>query len=226
MPNPISGSAPSSHRTGSSAQPSATPVSTLEREYQRFLTSIGCPILLSVHGDGVAEPSAMIVAVAENVWIAGLSNSLNRRGLDQILPVLRAHGGEEIHVMELPVIVDSVADGGEFHLDMVIAPVDDRKILVYAKHLTWETHRWLHARGFELIEIPEEDQCWAPANLTLLEPGKVIMHPRATKTIRRLEGAGVEVIPFDSSGLMQGGVNGPRCCTLFLYREPGPGLED
>ena len=47
----------------------------LEREYQRFLAQIGCPILHSVHGTGVSEPSAMTVAVAENVWIAGISNS-------------------------------------------------------------------------------------------------------------------------------------------------------
>ena len=198
----------------------------LEREYQRFLTDLGCPILLSVHGEGVAEPSAMIVAVAENVWIAAISNSLNRAALDQILPVLYAHGGEEVHVTELPILLDSLEAGGEFHLDMVVAPVDRRKILVFPKHLTWPTYEWLVKKGFQLIEIPADEQRWAPANLTLLEPGKAIMHPEARETIRRLESNGVEVVPFDSSGLMQGGVNGPRCCTLFLYRDVGPGLND
>ena len=197
----------------------------LEREYQKFLTQLGCPILLSVHGAGIAEPSAMIVAVAENYWIAALSNSLNREGFDQILPVLMSHGGVEVHLTELPGIIDSFEAGGEFHLDMVVAPVDDRKILVYPKHLNWPTYEWLKAKGFELIEIPEAEQRWAPANLTLLEPGVIVMHPQAAETTKKLQAAGVEVIPFDWSGLMQGGVNGPRCCTLFLYREPGPTLD-
>ena len=62
----------------------------------------------------------------------------------------------------------------------------------------------------QLIEIPEHEQRWAPANLVLLEPGRVILHPEARDTARALERAGVDVVPFDSSGLMQGGVNGPR----------------
>lgn len=198
----------------------------LEREYQKFLTNLGCPILLTVHGTGIAEPSAMIVAVAENAWIAGISSSMNREALDQIIPVLQRHGGEEIHIMELPVVLDSLGAGGEFHLDMIVAPVDSRKILVYPKNLGWETYEWLTRKGFTLIEIPDDEQRWAPANLTLLEPGKVLMHPKAINTTRALEKEGIEVIPFDCSGLMQGGVNGPRCCTLFLYREPGPGLND
>jgi N-dimethylarginine dimethylaminohydrolase len=198
----------------------------LEREYQKFLTDIGCPILLTVHGRGIAEPSAMIVAVAENTWVAGISSSMNRDALDQIIPVLHRQGGKEVHVTELPVVLDTLEAAGEFHLDMILAPVDLRKILVYPKNLGWETYEWLCQKGFELIEIPEDEQRWAPANLTLLEPGKILMHPQAINTTRALEKAGVEVIPFDWSGLMQGGVNGPRCCTLFLYREPGPGLDE
>ena len=97
--------------------------------------------------------------------------------------------------MELPIILDSFAAGGDFHLDMIVAPVDDRKILVYPKHLTWETYEWLKGHGFELIEIPEHEQRWAPANLVLLEPGRVILHPEARDTTRALEKAGVEVGP-------------------------------
>ena len=56
---------------------------------------------------------------------------MNRDGLDQVSSVLMRQGGQEIHVMELPIILESFAAGGDFHLDMILAPVDDRK--------TWST---------------------------------------------------------------------------------------
>lgn len=198
----------------------------LEREYQRFLTEIGCPILLSVHGTGVAEPFATLIPLAENVWVAGRSNSLNQEGIDQIVPVLMRHGGREVHVMDMPTLLDTFDAGGEFHLDMVLAPVALRKLLVCPKFISWNTHEWLYRKGFELIEVPGDEQHLAPANLVLVEPGKVIMHAAAVKTIRAVERAGIDVIPFDCTALMTGGVNGPRCCTLYLYRDPGPELDE
>ena len=56
----------------------------------------------------------------------------------------------------------------------------------------------------------------------VLEPGKIIMHSHAEKTVRALEKEGVEVITFDSSGIMQGGTNGIKCITMELLRDDGP----
>jgi len=198
----------------------------LEREFQKFLTKIGCPILLTVHGEGIMEVAPMLVAVAEDVFIAGLSCAANRDGLDQVLPVLDRSGVKEVHVMELPTILDSFESGGEFHVDMVVSPVDDRKVLVWPQNLPYETYKWLRERRFEIIEIAAEDQGYCPANLVLLEPGKVIMPSRAQRTIERVRGAGVDVIEFDSDGIMQGGVNGLKCITMEVLRDAGPGLDD
>ena len=198
----------------------------LEREFQRFLAEIGCPILYSVHGDGIMEVGPMFVAIAEDVFIAGLSCAANQDGLDQVLPVMYRSGVKEVHVIQLPTILDSFASGGEFHVDMIISPLDHRKVLVWPNNLPWETYVWLRAKGFEIIEIAAEDQKYCPANLVLLEPGKVIMPKRAQRTIERVRNAGVEVIEFDSDGIMQGGVNGLKCITMEVLRDPGPGLDD
>lgn len=198
----------------------------LEREFQKFLTKIGCPILLTVHGTGVCEVAPMFVAMAEDVFIAGLSCATNREGLDQVLPVMYRSGVKEVHIMEMPTIMDTFESGGEFHVDMVIAPVDLRVAIVYPDNLSWETYRWLRDRNFKLIEVPKEEQRFCPANLVLVEPGKVIMTKAATRTIKAVEEAGVEVIPFDSDGIMQGGTNGIKCITMELLRDPGPGLDD
>jgi N-dimethylarginine dimethylaminohydrolase len=198
----------------------------LEREFQRFLTAIGCPILLTVHGQGICEVAPMFVQMADDAWVGGLSCAANQDGLDQVLPVLRRAGVTDVHVMQLTTILDSFDAGGEFHVDMIVHPVAERLALVYPRQLPWETYRWLKERGFTLIEVPtDEHHQFVPANLVVVEPGVVIMHPGARRTRAALEAHGVKVIPFDSSGVMQGGTNGIKCITMELDRDDGPRLH-
>jgi arginine deiminase len=44
-------------------------------------------------------------------------------------------------------------------------------------------------------------------------------------TVKALEAAGVKVIGYDSSGIMQGGTNGIKCITMELDRDDGPRLR-
>jgi len=198
----------------------------MEREFQKFVTKIGCPILHTVHGNGVMEVGPMLVGLTDDVWVAGVSCAANREGVDQVLPILYESGIKEVHVMQLPTILDTFEAGGEFHVDMVISAVDFKNVIVFPDNLPWETYVWLRDREFAIIEIPKEDQKYCPANLIVLEPGKVIMPQRATATIKKVRDAGVEVIEFDSDGIMQGGVNGLKCITLEILRDPGPALHD
>lgn len=196
----------------------------MEREFQKFVAGIGCPILHTVHGDGVMEVGPMLVGLTDDVWVAGLSCAANREGLEQITPILHESGVREILVMQLPSILDTFESGGEFHVDMIISPVDFKKVIVWPDNLSFEIYAWLRDHDFEIIEIPKEDQKYCPANLILLEPGKVILPSRARATIEKVRNAGVEVVEFDSDGIMQGGVNGLKCITLEVLRDPGPTL--
>lgn len=198
----------------------------LEREFQKFVTRIGCPILHTVHGDGIMEVGPMLVGLTDDVWVAGLSCGANREGLEQVLPVLHASGVKEVHTMQLPTILDTFDAGGEFHVDMIISAIDFKKVIVWPDNLPWETYCWLRDHEFDIIEIPREDQKYCPANLILLKPGKVILPKRAEATVRKVRDAGVEVVEFDSDGIMQGGVNGLKCITLEILRDPGPRLYE
>lgn len=198
----------------------------MEREFQKFLTQIGCPIIGAITGTGIYE-AGTVVPVAEGVLLAGLSCALNPEGLEQITPILRRAGVKEIHVTHMQTIMDSFESGGEFHIDMVVGTVGLRKAIVYPGALDYQTYRWLKDKGFQLAEIPADEQRrFAPANLVVLEPGRVIMAKGALETIRAVEAMGVEVIPIETEGIMQGGVNGISCITMQLFREPGPGLDD
>jgi N-dimethylarginine dimethylaminohydrolase len=198
----------------------------LEREFQKFLTRIGCPILLTVHGTGICEVAPMFVQMADDAWIGGLSCASNQEGLEQVLPLLSRVGVKDVHIMQLTTIMESFEAGGEFHVDMVIHPVAERVAIVYPRQLSWEAFKWLKERGFTLIEVPtEEHYHCVPANLVVVEPGVVIMHKDAVHTIKALSAHGIEVIAFDSSGIMQGGTNGIKCITMELDRDDGPRLH-
>ena len=198
----------------------------LEREIQRFLAGTGCPILYTVCGAGIFE-TGLLYNVAEDVMITQLSNSVNREGLEQMRFVLERCGVKELHVAYASTIMDTFESGGEFHLDMYFGVIDLRKAIVFPNQLDYETYKWLRSKRFELIEIPpDEQQKYAPSDLVLVEPGKVIMAKGAVETIRRVERAGVEVIPIETEGIQQGGVNGIYCITGELLRDPGPGLDD
>jgi N-dimethylarginine dimethylaminohydrolase len=161
------------------------------------------------------------------VLLAGLSCALNQEGLAQIKPILERCGVRQIHITHMQTLMDSFEAGGEFHVDMVVGTVGLRKAIVYPAALDYQTYRWLKDNGFQLAEIPADEQRrFAPANLVVLEPGRVIMAKGAVKTIRAVESMGVEVIPIETEGIMQGGVNGISGITMQLVREPGPELDD
>lgn len=196
----------------------------LEVNFQRFFTQIDCPILLSVHGQGICEPG-VFVPVSEDVVATYRSCSSNEDGLQQVGSVMYRHGVREMPVAHTTTIIEDFEAGGEFHLDMVFGVADKRIAIVYPGYLDYTFYEWLLYRGFNIIEVPkEEHHRWYPANLVLLEPGVVIVSAGAKETIKKIRNAGVEVIEFDTEGLMAG-TNGVRCVTLALERETGPGLD-
>ncbi|MBI2371020.1 MAG: hypothetical protein HYV08_12430 [Deltaproteobacteria bacterium] len=192
---------------------------------QKFFAKINCPILHTVHGTGICEPG-VFVPIAEDAILAGLGSSANEDGLEQVLQVMRRNGVRDVPVAHYTTIHDSFESGGEFHIDMYFSVVDLGVAFLYPGYLDYAVYRWLVERGFRIIEVPrDEHHLYWPANLVILEPGKVIMPAQARESIRRVREAGVKVIEFDTSGIMAG-TNGIRCITMQLVRDQGPGLDD
>ena len=76
----------------------------------------------------------------------------------------------------------------------------------------------LHTKGFDLIEIPEDEVNGCPSNLLVLEPGKVIMpagNPCVTGELRK---RGIEVLELNLSEFTRAG-GGPTCMTIPLVRD-------
>ena len=198
----------------------------LNPHFQKFLSSIGCPILYMVHGNGICEVGPWR-PVAENAIIGHMGVAGNQDGIDQVVAVLKRNGFEEIHIAPMQTFMDTLEAAGEFHIDMVLGILDIRKAVVYPGNLDYNTYKWLKDHKFELVEIPPDEQKrFIPANLVILEPGRVIMPAGAEKTIRAVKKLGVQVIEIETVELLKGGTNGISCTTLALVRDPGPSLKD
>lgn len=192
------------------------------RYISQYLQSINCPILLTVHGKGVCEGGAF-TRMADDFVIAMLSQDCNQEGLDQVIPVLE-RAGYRVWIARSPGPLHRYHPEifGWMHADMWIAPLDRRLALVYPPWCDFETLRYLHSIGYQLIEADRaEMETVAPANLITIEPRLVMMSTGAPRTRSLLEENGVEVIevPYDEVIKYGGGI---RCTTMQLVRDAGP----
>lgn len=193
------------------------------------MTRLGIPPILTITGKGVCEAGPCFF-LAEDVFVAALSVAFNREGLDQLLPVVkRSTGLDEVHNLVIKTATRDYFDpgsGASAHPDMIIGPLDTDKVILYPGGIDFETLSWLVRHGYKIVEIERDEQVlYAPANLTLLEPGHVIMHAGAEKAIAgvRKLGVEVEVLPYGEFLKAGGGVH---CSTMEILKDPGPALGD
>ena len=197
----------------------------LEYYAQRFFTDLDIPILLFPGGKAIFEDAW--VWAAENVVIGNYGLACNQEAMDQLTPVFKAAGIEEVVMGSSTTIMNSFESGGDFHTDVVLGIADVGLAIIYPAQMDWKIYTWLKQHHFKLLEIPHDEQAkFLPSNGVLIKPGKIIMSSGAKKTNAMLRKEGVDVIEMDTDGLAHGGVNGIRCCTCRIYREPGPSLGE
>ena len=192
------------------------------RYVSKFLMSIDCPILYTVHGKGVCEIGAS-TRMSDDFIVLMQSTDANPEGIEQVTPILHNAGYTEVHVAHSPGPLHDYHDEvpGWMHADMWITPLDARLAMIYPPWCDYTTIRRLHEIGYELIECPREEIDLFPTNAITVEPRKLIMNGSAARTRTLLEKHGVEVIPVEYDEVHKYG-GGIRCNTMQLIRDPGP----
>ena len=192
------------------------------RYVSQFLVGLGCPILYTVHGNGVCEIGAS-TRMSEDFIVLMLSTDCNREGAEQVTPVLQRAGYKEVHLAHSPGPLYAYHDEvpGWMHSDMWIVPLDAKLAMIYPPWCDYETIRRLDAIGYELIECPRDEIELYPTNAITIEPRRVIMNATAHKTRRLLEEHHVEVITVEYDEVHKYG-GGIRCNTMQLIRDKGP----
>jgi N-dimethylarginine dimethylaminohydrolase len=104
------------------------------------------------------------------------------------------------------------------HIDVLSAVLGEKLAAVCADVLPASTVEWFRAKGFDLIEVSEEQAFTLGANAISLGGGKVISAAGADELNGALTARGIEVIELDLSMFTLGG-GGPHCLSQALRRE-------
>jgi N-dimethylarginine dimethylaminohydrolase len=186
---------------------------------------LNIPTLLTVAGTGVAEVGSL-VWLAQDVFVTGRSIAYDDDGIDQVVPVVeRSARVPELRVLTMHCQGERYfgpETGEAAHVDDLIAPLDVDKVLCYAPGVDTPALLWLEQHGYQVIQPDFDDHVrHRVCNLTVVEPGRVIMPAEATTTIEMVRAAGVDVIETPYSGFHAAG-GGLHSATLQILRDPGP----
>jgi N-dimethylarginine dimethylaminohydrolase len=194
----------------------------LEAFHAQRVGELGCPILYTVHGQGVFEASNLVWIDQRSVILAtGLRSNLE--GLRQVELILRGLGVEDIHHAQLPGYLyrrthQVGPTSGFFHLDMTFGMAADKIAVLYPGGVGYDTIRWLESKGIDIIEVSEEELHLCAPNLLPLGPKKVMVPAPGLRMSEELRKRAVAVVEVDLSEFAKGG-GGPTCLTLPLMRD-------
>jgi len=150
----------------------------------------------------------------ETTIAVGHTYRTNEEGIWQLKALLEPKGVEVI-VAELP---HYKGQQDVFHLMSILSPVDENLAVVYSPLTPIKFRNELLRRGFELVEVPDEEFESMGCNVLAVAPRQCIMVAGNPKTQKLLETAGCEVTAYKGNNISVKGGGGPTCLTRPLLR--------
>jgi len=175
---------------------------------------LGVPVLGSIVAPGTVE-GGDVAWLDTGCLAVGRGKRTNEAGIDQ-LKTLLADCVDEIVVVPLP---DLEVPGDVFHLMSILSPIDHDLALVYAPLLPKSFSDELKTRGFQLVEVPDQEFDTMGCNVLAVAPRRCMMLSGNPVTRARLEGAGAEVFEIEGNEISHKGAGGPTCLTRPLVRD-------
>jgi N-dimethylarginine dimethylaminohydrolase len=185
----------------------------IEHAYQ----AAGFQILGAITGEGLLE-GGDVVWIDERTIIVGQGYRTNAEGIRQMINLL-GPCVDEVVIAQLP---HWRGPADVFHLMSIFSPVDQDKALVYSPLMPVVLRQMLAARGYTIIEVPDEEFDTMACNVLAIAPSKCLMLSGNPKTRARLEKAGVEAHVYAGDEISVKGAGGPTCLTRPTLRERMP----
>jgi N-dimethylarginine dimethylaminohydrolase len=104
------------------------------------------------------------------------------------------------------------------HIDVIVAVLAEKLAAVCAEVLPAAAVEWLRGKGFDLLEVSEDQAFTLGANAISLGGERVISAAAAEELNAMMRARGLEVIEVDLSMFTLGG-GGPHCLSQALRRE-------
>jgi N-dimethylarginine dimethylaminohydrolase len=181
---------------------------------QRAFEANGIPVLGVITAPGTVEGGD--VAWLDNKTLAvGHTYRTNEEGIRQLTTLLAPLG---VSVMSVP-MPHYKGPSDVFHLMSVLSPVDSNLAVVYSPLIPIVFRNELIARGYELVEVPDEEFDSMGCNVLALAPRVCLMVKGNPITKSRLEKAGCKVIEYKGEEISVKGGGGPTCLTRPVMRD-------
>ena len=171
------------------------------------------PIFGEIKSPGTLE-GGDVAWLDKNTLAVGLTYRTNEEGISQLKRLLEPKG-INIVIATLP---HYKGQNDVFHLMSILSPVDKDLAVVYSPLMPIKFRNELIKRGFELIEVPEEEFESMGCNVLAIAPRKCIVVEGNPITKELLKEAGCEVISYQGNEISIKGGGGPTCLTRPLLR--------
>ena len=150
----------------------------------------------------------------QNTLAVGHTYRTNEEGISQLKGLLQPQG-IEIIVVELP---HYKGKNDVFHLMSVLSPVDKNLAVVYSPLMPIKFRNELLERGFQLVEVPEQEFDSMGCNVLAVAPRDCLMVAGNPITRKLLEDAGASVHIYEGNEISVKGGGGPTCLTRPIDR--------
>lgn len=181
--------------------------------YKQFLQEKKIPILGELTGDAVAD-GGDLVWLDDRTLLIGRGYRTNDEAIRQIQEMTKDLVDECI-VVQLP------HDQGEkecLHLMSFISIVDENLAVVYSRLVPVFLRQLLIKRGFQLVEVPDDEYHRLGCNVLALAPRVCVMVSGSPYTKQQLIEAGAKVYEYEGNEISYLGTGGPTCLTCPVVR--------
>jgi N-dimethylarginine dimethylaminohydrolase len=173
----------------------------------------GIAILGEILAPGTVE-GGDVAWLDEHTLAVGHTYRTNEEGIRQLTALLQPLGVQVITV-SLP---HYKGPSDVFHLMSVLSPVDTNLAVVYSPLIPIVFRNLLLAKGFQLVEVPDEEFESMGCNVLALEPRTCLMVEGNPKTKAGLIASGCKVIEYKGNDISVKGGGGPTCLTRPVSR--------
>lgn len=173
----------------------------------------GLEILGTIMAPGTLE-GGDVAWLDEHTLAVGHTYRTNQEGIRQLTLLLQPLG---VQVITVP-LPHYKGSSDVFHLMSILSPVDIDLAVVYSPLMPIVFRNLLLQRGYQLVEVPDEEFESMGCNVLALAPKECLMVAGNLRTKAALENAGCKVTVYKGKDISVKGGGGPTCLTRPIYR--------
>jgi N-dimethylarginine dimethylaminohydrolase len=183
------------------------------KSQRKLYEKLNIPILAEIEPPGTIEGGD--VAWLDNKTLAiGYTYRTNESGIDQLKKILEPKG-VQVLVAQLP---HYKGRHDVFHLMSVLSPIDKDLAVVYSPLMPIQFRNELLDRGFEFVEVPDDEFESMGCNVLAIAPRKCVMVKGNPRTVEALINKDCEVHLYKGDEISIKGGGGPTCLTRPILR--------